>query len=219
MSIALHATPLESTSLLEIDYRSALEAAVVDRLQWFSTANGGYAEVVGVFEQEMGGNYDDAFDRMLGRAPAMLVQAGSVRFEAKTAVTAEATVELLVWFFNNHEGSHEARAHGDDASLVDPTNDPGINRMLVDGRRALSLQEVADFATRLLPVNETPFARGEEDGLIFVQRYSTRVVEERAVWPPESSAAPAEDMKARNRNPEAELPSDTTVTTITDPLE
>lgn len=224
MTAALHYTPIENAALLEADYRSAIEAAVVERLAWFDQEKGGYLKTVGFFDREMSStSYEDAFERMLGNAPAMLVHTGDARFGTATTARSviEVRLEVFVWFFNNNERSHAARVRGDDASVISEANDPGMYQMLLDARQALLLHEIADFAGPLEPVSEEPVGRGEEDGLIYVQRYAVRVFESKSTWPPSAGAVKGEDLEAKNQVPrsESDYPEETNVTTLTDPLE
>ena len=120
--------------------RTMIERAIVAALGRLHRNAGGYLEALDLYNGELAASEeDDLRDRLLGRVPAVLVTGGRETFTGRSIrrTALEGTLEVEVIVISGHLRSREARAHGDEVSLLDPRADPGVNRILSDCRRLL----------------------------------------------------------------------------------
>lgn len=134
-------TVLAVQPLADPSERTALERAVLAALVGLRRESGGYLAALDLYAGELGASeLDEVKQNLGGRAPAVLVSVGDVRYESK-AISRRlyaATLDLRLFVVSDHLRSRVARAHGDEVSAADPTADPGINRILIDCRSRLA---------------------------------------------------------------------------------
>lgn len=127
------------TALAPLHSRSErvnVERAVVALLDGLHRQRGGYLEDVGHYTGEFGSSDIDVVkNRLLGRAPVVLVSTGDAELDTKSTTRRRAVsiLDLHIDVISAHLRSRETRHLGDEAGAVG-TSDPGAYAMLADVR-------------------------------------------------------------------------------------
>ncbi len=197
------------------DYRIDLEEGIKLRLGRLSVVVGGYVKKLDHFERNIvGGELDEVFEQLLGKAPAILYRthtaSSNTPFSSRKVQQLDLAVE--VYFFSNSMRSFSDRLVGSPP----PEGDPGIYKMMADSRALLLGFAVADCAQAFTLELEEPIIRGDAGGAIWLQTWRSIITTVRQPEP--GQPVTLAEIEAQNELIESSVPSATTVTTITDPL-
>lgn len=126
-----------ATSLVQVGRRSEraeVERAVLAALDGLRHVAGGYLEALDYYAGEFAaGDMDQIRERLLGRAPAVLILTGDAEYDLKSMTRQRAVVELelLVFIASAHLRSREERVQGEGVA------DPGVDAIRVEVRDRL----------------------------------------------------------------------------------
>lgn len=162
---------------------SALELAVIERLQPLTIDAGRYLKAVDPYNGEFAGERgeDDIKRALLGRQPAILVSCGASRTSRRTldGKTHETDCDLLLFIVSQHLASLAAQRLGDAYADADLTADPGINQIRRDALELLlkgKLLTGAPYATkRTKHEDDTPIQAGGSAFTVWRSRYSVAI--------------------------------------------